>query len=106
MGELRGRSALDVDWRVHPGEMLQEALDEREMSQSYLAWATGYTPKHINQICKGHVAISAPVAVALEAELEITAEFWLSVQMHYDLHLAREQAAAPSDERCTSAGGW
>lgn len=92
-------TAFTPDWRVHPGEMLQEALDERGMSQSYLAWATGYTHKHINQICRGKASISAPVAVALEAELEITAEFWLKAQMHYDLHLAREQAAAPSGEK-------
>lgn len=90
-------TAFRPDWRVHPGETLQEALDERGMSQSYLSFATGYTPKHINQICRGKVPITTEVALALEAELEISAEFWLTYQMHYDLHLAREQAAsAPS----------
>lgn len=87
------------DWRVHPGETLQEALDEREMSQSYLAWATGYTPKHVNRICKGAAPITVDVALALEAELGISAEFWLTHQMHYDLHAARERLAPAPEDR-------
>lgn len=77
---------------MHPGETLQEVLDERKMSQSYLAFATGYSQKHINQIVKGHVSITVPMALALERELPgISAEFWLRYQMAYDLHAAREQ---------------
>ena len=79
------------DWRVHPGELLQENLDERKMSQSYLAWATGYTQKHINRLVKGHVAITAMMAIRLERELGApNAEFWMRFQMIYDLHAARE----------------
>jgi addiction module HigA family antidote len=83
------------DWCVHPGEILQEVLDEIKMSQSYLAFATGYSQKHINQIVKGHVAITATVAVRLERELgEPSAEFWMGLQTNYDLHVAREKEAS------------
>lgn len=81
--------AFEPDWSVAPGETLQEALDERSMSQSYLAFATGYTPKHINQIVKGYVRITAPVALALERELDVSARFWMHRQADHDLFLAR-----------------
>lgn len=79
------------DWSVPPGDILQETLDERGMSQSYLAFATGYTPKHINQIVNGHVRITARMALALEAELDITARFWLHLQADHDLWLAARE---------------
>lgn len=88
------RTDFEPDWRVHPGELLQEILDERGMSQTYLAFATGYSQKHINQIVKGHVGIGTTVAVRLERELgQPDAEFWLRAQMAYDLHAAREAEA-------------
>jgi addiction module HigA family antidote len=77
------------DWTVHPGEILQEALDERGMSQRYLAFATGYTQKHINQIVKGHTRITVEAALRLERELDISARFWLHAQADYDLDIAR-----------------
>ena len=77
------------DWTVPPGETLLEALQERGMSQSYLAFATGYSPKHINQIVKGHVRISVEVALAFERELDISARFWLHRQADYDIDIAR-----------------
>lgn len=79
------------DWRVHPGEILQETLDERGMTQTYLAFATGVTQKHINWICRGRAAITVMMALRLEEELDITAEFWLALQSAYDLHKAREE---------------
>lgn len=79
------------DWRVHPGGTLRETLRERGMSQSYLAWATGYTQKHVNRVVKGHNAISATMAVRLEDVLGTpSAEFWMTYQMIYDLHAVRE----------------
>lgn len=77
------------DWTVHPGEVLREALAERDMSQSYLAFATGYTQKHINQIVKGHVRITAEAALRLEAELDISARFWMHLQADHDLDVAQ-----------------
>jgi HTH-type transcriptional regulator/antitoxin HigA len=80
---------MDRDWAVHPGEALREALEERGMSQSYLAWATGYTQKHISQIVQGHAGISAEAALLFERELEISARFWMHLQADYELDVAR-----------------
>lgn len=80
---------MERDWTVLPGETLREALEERGMSQGYLAFATGYTPKHINQIVQGHARITVETALRFERELDISARFWLHRQVDYDLDVAR-----------------
>jgi addiction module HigA family antidote len=81
---------MDRDWTVHPGELLAEKLEELGMTQTYLAMATGYTQKHINQVVRGHVGISPTMALALERELDgISARMWVRLQADYDLDVAR-----------------
>ena len=79
---------MERDWTVHPGETLREALEERDMPQSYLAWATGYTQRHISQIIRGHAGISAKAAIRFERELDISARFWVHLQADYELDMA------------------
>ena len=59
------------------------------MSQTYLAWATGYTLKHINRVIQGKARININLALALEEELGTPARFWMVRQVDYDLALAR-----------------
>ncbi|MBE9600288.1 hypothetical protein IM797_13310 [Pedobacter sp. MC2016-24] len=40
---------------------------------------------------KGKRNITAYIALKLETELDISAEFWLSLQMDYDLQLERNK---------------
>jgi addiction module HigA family antidote len=76
---------------VHPGELLRDVLEDREMTQAGLARMTGYTPKHINRLIRGHERITVESALRLEQVFEgITAEYWLILQQRYDLHEARE----------------
>jgi len=77
------------DWAVHPGETLQEALDERGLKQAGLAKVSGWTTKHINQVCRGHAPITIDFALVLERQLGISARFWLMLQLDYDLAMAR-----------------
>ena len=79
------------DWSVHPGETLQELIDERAWTQSWLARETGYTHKHINRVCRGAASITAPLAVRLERTTGVRAEFWMNLQIGHDIWLAREE---------------
>lgn len=75
----------------HPGAMIRRALDECGMSQSYLAFATGYTLKHVNQIVVGHVGVTPAVALRIEREVDgIDARALLHAQADYDLERARD----------------
>jgi addiction module HigA family antidote len=76
----------------HPGEVLVKVLAAMKMSQAGLARRTGLSVKHINQICKSHVRISAQVAVLLEEAVGegAEAETWMWFQVRYDVAVARE----------------
>lgn len=86
------RSAWQRDWAVAPGEILQEALEDRDMSQSELARRMGRPTKTINEIVNGKAAITPDTAIQLEWTLGITATFWNNLETTYREHLARERA--------------
>lgn len=77
------------DWVVHPGEILREALEERGWPQTQLAAATGFSSKHVNFVLQGRAGIGVDFALALEDALGTTAEFWMNLQVAYDLGVAR-----------------
>lgn len=86
------RSAWQRDWAVAPGEILHEALEDRDMSQSELARRMGRPIKTINEIVNGKAAITPDTAIQLERTLGITATFWNNLEATYREYLARERA--------------
>jgi len=86
------RTAWQRDWAVAPGEILQEALEERDMSQSELARRMGRPIKTINEIVNGKAAITPDTALQLELTLGVSATFWNNLEMAYREHIARERA--------------
>ncbi len=79
------------DWAVPPGEVLQEVLDERGMTQSELAKRMARPVKTINEIVKAKAAITAETALQLERALGINAKFWNNLESNYREALARAQ---------------
>lgn len=73
---------------THPGELIKDELHERDMSQKELAQQTGIKPSVLNEIIKGKRAISLKVAVSLEKILGISADYWMNLQMQYNLDTA------------------
>lgn len=90
---LKQQRFWEPDWRVHPGELIEEELAERGMTQTELATLSSYTLKHINRIVRGHADITAEAAIRLERVLGISAVFWLGMQAAWDLHKAMEVAS-------------
>ena len=70
---------------VHPGEVLQDELDEIELSQSGLAEHIGVLPKTINEICRGKRGISAEMSIKLSRALGGSPQFWLNLQNNWEL---------------------
>lgn len=83
------------DWTVLPGETLRDLLEERGMTQTALARATGYTTKHVNFVVNGRASITADFALALEGALGTSAAFWMNLQSGYDLDIARGRRVFP-----------
>ena len=84
---------------VSPGEVLQEALEERGMTQSQLSERMGRPKKTINEIVNGKAAITPETALQLELVLGIPASFWSKLEATYREVIAR------ADER-ERMGAW
>ena len=59
------------------------------ITQSRLATAIGVPPRRINEIVHGKRGITAGMAVRLARYFGTSAEFWMNLQMHYELRLER-----------------
>src|SRR3954454_20154279 len=84
---------------VTPGEMLRhEFLAGHGLSQSALAKAVGISPNRIDEIVNNRRRITADTALRLGLYFGNSAEFWLNLQSHYDLKMARRNLK-PEDAR-------
>jgi addiction module HigA family antidote len=79
---------------VHPGEVLHEDyLIPMGISQNQLALSMRVPPNRINEIIRGKRAITAETALRLARAIGTSPDFWLNLQMHYDLRIAEESLA-------------
>ena len=77
------------DYISHPGETLEDVLDERSMKQSELAERTGLSRKTVNEIIQGKAPITPETALHLERVLSIPARFWNVREQQYQEARAR-----------------
>lgn len=80
---------------LHPGEVLLDELNARSISQKDFAKAIKLQAPHLNDLVKGKRNISARIAIKIENELGIEADYWLGLQMKYDLALERKLLKSP-----------
>ena len=74
---------------VHPGELLAETLELREVSAYRVSQATGISQTALSQILRGKRGITATTALLLGQFFGTSPEFWLNLQAAYDLDAAR-----------------
>ena len=79
------KKGIDHITAVHPGDVLQDELDELGITQSSLAEHIGVLPKAINEICRGKRGISAEMAMKLSQALGASPQFWLNLQNNWEL---------------------
>lgn len=74
---------------AHPGEVLRDYLGEAEVTS--LARRLRVARTTLSRVLNGHAGISASMAIRLAEVLPNTSpEFWLKMQMNYDLWEARK----------------
>ena len=78
------------------GEILvEEFMQPLGLTQGALAAAMGVQRKHVNELCNGKRAVTAPTALILARVFGNTLDFWLNVQRRSDLweamHSPRER---------------
>ena len=77
---------------IHPGEiLLEEFLKPMNLSQNKIALAIRVPARRINEIVLGKRRISADTALRLAKFFGNSAQFWLGLQMDYDLDIVADQ---------------
>jgi addiction module HigA family antidote len=82
----------------HPGELLQEYLEELKISAYRLAKETGVDPMRISEILRGKRGITGDTALRLARFFDTSPEYWMNLQSRYELRMA-EQKIGPELER-------
>ena len=79
---------------VSPGEILREEfMIPHGLSANRLAEHLGVPPNRISAILKGDRAITADTALRLANCFATTPEFWMNLQVLYELEVARRMSA-------------
>jgi antitoxin HigA-1 len=84
---------IEIDVLLHPGEVLGDELEAREITRKDFAALINMQPPHLSDLIKGKRHISAKLALKLEKHLDIDAGFWLRLQNCYDLTIAKKELA-------------
>lgn len=76
---------------VHPGEMLREEfLVPLGLSANALALALGVPATRISEIVNERRGITGDTAIRLGEYFRMGPEFWMNLQTHYELEVARD----------------
>jgi len=82
---------MNFDPPIHPGAILDaEFLQPNGTTMHAFAEQLGVPYMAVWQIVTGHSVVTAGMALRLSAMLGTTPEFWLNMQMQYDLAIARK----------------
>ena len=77
---------------IHPGEILNDELQELGISAAELARQIDVPANRISQIVNGKRSITGDTALRLGHWFGTSAQFWLNLQTGYELRLAQQQA--------------
>ena len=76
---------------THPGEMLlEEFLNPMGLTQRELADGIHVPYQRVNDIVNGRRGITPSTALRLAKFFNMSADFWMNVQLRWDLYFARQ----------------
>ncbi len=75
---------------IHPGDILRfELLEPLGISMYRLSRETGMPADRVGRLVKGTRAITADTALRLARYFGTSPQFWMNLQAHFDLEVAR-----------------
>ena len=79
----------------HPGEiLLLEFLEPLGMSQIELSKRMGVPVQRVNTLIRGRRDMTAETAILLSRVLKTSSEFWMNLQVAFDLYNAKRSMHA------------
>jgi len=79
---------------IHPGRILKRELSARNLSANRMALALRVPSGRIVQILNGKRAVSPETALRLAHFFRTSADFWMNLQIRYDLAVAENSISA------------
>ena len=80
---------------THPGEMLlEEFLKPMELSQREVANGIRVPYQRVNELVNGRRGITPATALRLAKYFGNTADFWMNLQLRWDLYHAQQSEAS------------
>lgn len=84
---------------THPGEMLlEEFLNPMGLTQRELADAIHVPYQRINEIVNGRRGVTPGTALRLAKFFDVSAAFWLNLQLRWDLYHAQQNEASALED--------
>jgi addiction module HigA family antidote len=78
----------------HPGGLVRENIDALGLSVAEAAKGLGVTRQQLHRVIKGQHSVTPEMAVRLEKAFGGAADFWLRMQMSFDLAQIRQSPDA------------
>jgi antitoxin HigA-1 len=78
----------------HPGGLIRENIDALGLSVAEAARGLGVTRQQLHRVIKGQHGITPEMAVRLEKAFGGAADFWLRMQISFDLAQVRKNPQA------------
>lgn len=79
---------------MHPGEYLNEILEELQLSQQRVARDIGVAPTRISQLVNGQRPVTAELALRLGRYFRQSPRFWLNLQSRFDMDMTEDEIGA------------
>lgn len=76
---------------IHPGELLQEILQDLAMSQAAFARTIDVSPMRISHVIRGERPVTADLALRFGRAFGQTPQMWTSWQADYELKIAERK---------------
>lgn len=86
---MEANTAYNADYVPPPGFTLAEALSERGLAEEALAQRTGTTLAYVQAVMEGEAAITPEFAEGLRSTTGIPAQLWMTMDQHYQDHVAQ-----------------
>jgi addiction module HigA family antidote len=75
---------------IHPGEIIKDEISSRGLSQKLLAKQMGVTYSYLNEVLNCKRSVNTDFALRIEAALDLDPLALLSMQMRYNMQLAKQ----------------
>ena len=86
----RGKEIF-TDVLLHPGEILQMELAARNIKKTEFAALLGMKAGHFSELLHGKRHVGSATALKLQKLLDISAEYWMMIQVYHDLFVERNK---------------